>query len=465
MECKQAGSDPVVWLPLPAVQKQTERSKTMRNEVIFDKWGNPDIMVAFTPDELGLPAELKGKKVSEYLIAKYQATIINGVPYSLPYQKPAVDVNLDQAIELCETKGPGWHLITNDEWAALARQSLKLGTMPTGNTNSGKSDSHPEQTGTTYDGGYGKTLTGSGPVEWNHDGTAEGVADMCGNVWERVGGIRFLNGQVQVIPDNGAAAGADQSRNSKEWTALYTADGDPVYYNVKDGEIVLQPTAPKEKDYDGVFFCCLHERKDMEVPDKLIELGLYPPTGYEGSEYFWLDTNDGRCVFRGGDWGSGAGAGVFSLGGDYSRAYSSAGIGFRSAYVRYSGDSDTLDNLDDEATDLSGAPEDVKEQIKANDEKLKARAAFLLPETLPEIVRYALARQLAKIYAAAGGKDVDAFTRKAYEATDEELRQSAALSGSLVQVNIATDTMIRAMEQVLAATSALTKGKEATDHE
>ena len=35
----------------------------MRNEVIFDDRGIPDIMVAFMPDELGLPAELKGRKV------------------------------------------------------------------------------------------------------------------------------------------------------------------------------------------------------------------------------------------------------------------------------------------------------------------------------------------------------------------------------------------------------------------
>lgn len=454
----------MVRLPLPVVQKQTERSKTMRNEVIFDSRGIPDIMVAFTPDELGLPAELKGRKVDEYLIAKYQATLIGGVPYSLPYQKPAVDVNLDKAIELCEAKGPGWHLITNDEWAALAHQSRQRGTMPTGNTNSGKSHSNPEQVGTTYDGGYGKTLTGSGPVAWNHDGTAEGVADMCGNIWEHVGGIRFLNGKVQVIPDNGAAAGADQSKNSAEWTAIYTADGDPAYYNVDGDGINLQPTEAIDKDYDGVGFADL-EVKEMDVPDKLIELGLYPAPGYEGTDYFWLDTDGERCVYRGGAWTDGPYAGVFYLGGAYSRANSGTLIGFRSAFVRYSGDSGTLDNLDDKATDLSEAPEDVKEQIKDNDEKLKARAAFLLPETLPEIVRYALAQQLAKIYAAAGGKDVDAFTRKAYEATDRELQQSAALAGALVQVNIATDAMIRAMEQVLAATSAITGVKEAADHE
>lgn len=436
----------------------------MRNEVIFDSRGIPDIMVAFTPDELGLPAELKGKKVSEYLISKYPNTLIDGVPHSLPFQKPAVEINHDDAIRLCEAKGPGWHLTTNDEWAALALQSWENDTMPTGNTNSGKSHSHPEQTGITYDGGYGKTLTGSGPIAWNHDRTAEGVSDMCGNIWEHVGGIRFLNGQVQVIPNNEAAAGADQSSNSKEWQAIYTEDGDPVYFNPKDGDILLEPTEANNKDYDGVRFADL-EARGMDVPDKLIKLGLYPPAGYESDEYFWIDNNGERCVYRGGNWYNGANAGVFSLNGNYSRTHVPANIGFRSALVRYSGDSDALDNLEDEATDLSDAPEEIKEQIKKNDEKLKTGTPYPLPETLPEIVRYVLARQLAKIYEAAGGKNVEAFTFKAYDATDKELQQSAGLAGALVQVTIATDTMIRAMEQVLAATSALTGNKEVHDHE
>ena len=365
----------------------------MRNEVIFDKSGIPDIMVAFTPDELGLPAELKGRKVEAYLIGKYPATMIDGVPHSLPFQKPAVDVNHDEAIRLCEAKGPGWHLTTNDEWAALAHQSRKNGTLPRGNTNSGKSHSHPEETGTTYEGGYGKTLTGSGPVTWNHDHTAEGVADMCGNVWEHVGGIRFVDGKVQVIPRNEAAAGADQSKESPEWVNIYTADGDPIYYEVSGGEIRLRATEPEEKDYDGVSFTDL-EPGEVDNLDELIRLGLYPADGYEGTDYFWLDTNGGRCVYRGGNWNSGACAGVFYLNGPYARSNSNAGVGFRPAFVRYSGDSGSLDNLD-EATDLSGAPEELKEQIKDNDKKLNGSDAFPLPlpETLPEILRLILARR------------------------------------------------------------------------
>ena len=442
----------------------------MRNEVIFDSRGIPDTMVVFTPDELGLPAEIRGKAVKEYAISKYPNTLIGGVPYSMPYQQPAVNINHDEAIRLCEAKGPGWHLLTNDEWAALAHQSRKNGTLPRGNTDCGKSHSHPEETGTTYkdNSGSSKTLTGSGPVTWNHDHTAEGVADMCGNVWEHVGGIRFIDGKVQVIPGNEAAAGADQSRDSKEWKAIYTADGDPVYYNVEDGEIKLQPIAPEGKDYDGVQFTDLNTSA-LEVPEKLIELGLYPAPGYEGTDYFWLDTDGERIVFRGGSWSTGASAGGFSFVGNYSRANVYWNVGFRSALVRYSGDSGDLDNLDDEATDLSDAPQEIKDEIKANAEKLdgKEQAEATEPaETLSGLVRLVLAHQLTELYKAAGGADPDSFSRMAYEADDKEIQKAVALALPLSQVNTAVELYRNVSQQLkIANTLTVTIGKEAADHE
>lgn len=423
----------------------------MRNEVIFDDRGRPDILVVFTPDELKLPDTLKGRKVKEYAISKYPNTMIDGRPYSLPFMPPAVNVNHDEAIRLCEAKGPGWHLITNDEWAALARQSWENDTVPTGNTNSGKSHSHPEQKGTTYQNSYGKTLTGSGPIEWNHDRTAEGVADMVGNVWEHVGGVRFLNGQVQIIPNNEAAAGADQSPDSKEWTAIYTPDGDPVYYNVKDGEIVLQPTAPDGKDYDGVPFCDLHERADMDVPDKLIELGLYPAPGYESEEYFWLDTDGERCVYRGGAWNSGTGAGVFCLGGYASRSSVGTNLGFRSALVRYSGDSGDLDHLNNTE--------------KPNQKDKTESWPFPLPDTLPGVVKLMLTKVLTEIYTAAGGKDLLAFEEMAYNASDADLKETVRIASQLAQLNITAYGMRQAIEQTkLAMTTSITIKKEG-DHE
>ncbi len=443
----------------------------MRNEVIFDNRGIPDIMVVFTPDELGLPAEIKGKAVKEYAISKYPNTLIGGVPYSMPYQRPAVNINRDEAIRLCEAKGPGWHLLTNDEWAALAHQSRKNGTLPRGNTDCGKSHSHPEETGTTYkdDSGSSKTLTGSGPVTWNHTHTAEGVADMCGNIWEHVGGIRFMDGQVQVIPDNGAAAGADQSRDSKEWKAIHTADGDPVYYKVEDGEISLQPVAPSDTDYDGVEFRAL-DASALDVPEKLIELGLYPAPGYDGTDYFWLDTNGERIVFRGGGWDSGAYAGVFYFNGGDSRACVGWGVGFRSALVRYSGGSGNLDDLDTEATDLSDAPQEIKDGIKSNAEKLEDMDDEKMhkeeQQMLSGLVRLVLAHQLTELYKAAGGEDPDGFSRKAYEADDKEIQKAAALALPLSQVNAAVELYRNISDQLkIANTLTVTIGKEAADHE
>lgn len=421
----------------------------MKNEIIFDSRGIPDIMVSFTPDELGLPAELKGRKVEAYLIAKYPATMIDGTPHSLPYQKPAVNVTHDEAIRLCEAKGPGWHLITNDEWAALAHQSRKNGTLPRGNTNSGKSHSHPEETGTTYPGSYGKTLTGSGPVTWNHDGTAEGVADMCGNVWEHVGGIRFVDGKVQVIPNNEAAAGADQSKDSHEWVNIYTADGDPVYFNVQDDAITLQPYEPEDKAWDGVPFTEL-EAGEVDDLDELIRLGLYPADGYEGTDYFWLDTNDERCVSRGGNWDDGAAAGVFSLNGGNSRARSGTHIGFRPAFVRYSGDSGSLDNLDTEATEQQHEPK---------------RRSIAKPDLLGRI-RQTIARQLRKLYEAADGEDPQDFEELAEQATSEELQKAAALSMTLAQVNASVDVYQQISQQLrLAMATSITISKEVGGHE
>ena len=71
----------------------------------------------------------------------------------------------------------------------------------------------------------------------------------------------------------------------------------------------------------------------MDVPDKLKDLGLYPADDYESDEYFWLDSNGERVIYRGGGWNAGAYAGVFSLSGDYSRSLVDTGVGFRAAYI------------------------------------------------------------------------------------------------------------------------------------
>ena len=393
----------------------------MRNVVLNDTRSNPDIMVAFTPAELGLPAVLRGRPVKEYMIGKYPACMIDGLPYSMPYQKPATDVNHDEAIELCEAKGPGWHLLTNDEWAALARLSVESGHKVRRNTsNGGSSHSHPDEHGVLIDGGFGKTFTGSGPAAWNHDGTPEGVADLVGNIWEHVGGVRFVDGAVQIIPDNGAAAGVDQGPDSPEWQNVYTCDGDPVYYHVGDGTITLKPYAPDQMEYGSEAFGDL-ETAGLDVPEKLIELGLYPATGFNGDDRFWLDTDGGRCVYRGGYWAYGAIAGVFSLSGYSSRSDSDGGIGFRVAYVRYSDNLDNLDNLeDDEARTEAAAKNDAKHA----------------PASLPHYLRFVIARRIAQLTEIGDVAEFEHLLGLVERASDDELREALSLAWALSELDV-----------------------------
>ena len=54
---------------------------------------------------------------------------------------------------------------------------------------------------------------------------------------------------------------------------------------------------------------------------------------YEGDYMWWNNGVAERCVCRGGGWGDGASAGVFSLNGDCSRSDVSTIVGFRAAYI------------------------------------------------------------------------------------------------------------------------------------
>ena len=178
----------------------------------------------------------------------------------------------------------------------------------------------------------------------------------------------------------------------------------------------------------------------------------------------------GRCVYRGGNWNNGANAGVFYLSGGYSRSYSSTYIGFRSALVRYSGDSGDLEHLDDEPTELSSAPDKLKATIKENADKLNQRDEakswpFPLPETLPGVVKLMLTKVLTEIYTAAGGKDLLTFEEMAYNASDDEIMEAVRIASQLAQLNIAASAMRQAIEQTkLAMTTSITIKKEG-DHE
>lgn len=303
---------------------------------IYDNAGIPSIMHRFTRitnkelfggSEKPNPAFVIGKDVyDEIFISVYENCNIGGKPYSLPMQEAWVNITNDEAAKACFSKGDGWHLMTAAEWGLLANLSLKNGTLPHGNTNSGKYHADPEEHGKVYGGNY--TLTGSGPATWTHDHTPEGVHDLCGNHWEMLRGLRIKNGVLQRAKNNDAALDIDLTTEGDGWENILDDNGNPIRVSV-DGSITFTTLPDIEQDYTGD---CWEDVKMECESEQLKELAIF---GGEPKAYCYIDSTDGEYFpFRGGNWSHGAAAGVFYLSLYDPRSYSSTNLGFRSAYFK-----------------------------------------------------------------------------------------------------------------------------------
>lgn len=333
-----------------------------KNTVMYDDMGYPSIMVRvpkFYLDEVipGAPHQahpaflVNGKEVSEIWIGKYLATVHNGRAYSLPGQDPTVNVTFDQARQYCTAKGAGWHLMTNAEWAAIALWCRKAGLMPRGNTNNGASSSAPHERGVLAPNQSGSylTLTGSGPASWNHDGTPDGIADLCGNVWEWVDGLKLVNGRIYVHNNNDYNTG-NQQGSVDGWvdTQLYfdnttpgnanqtSADvgGDPILSNARTNPMYTDGDVDSGYGYSSVQFQSLTAQTGVTVPDLLKWLAVFPAdSGDHGGDLLSVRNYGERVAIRGGGWGSGSDAGVFALDLIYPRSGAGWLRGFRPAFA------------------------------------------------------------------------------------------------------------------------------------
>lgn len=332
------------------------------NEVLLDDKGLPSVMVRIPKFKISdvitgggsgtHPAFIvNGTEVPEIYISKFQNVIQNGRAYSLPGEDPKASINFDTARQACEAKGPGWHLMTNAEWAAIALWCRKNSLMPKGNNNYGKDST--ESTVVAIPSYYesnniARVRTGTGPVTWSHNGEVTGIWDLNGNVWEWNGGYRTVAGEIQILANNNAAdLDNSQAVDSTQWMALLedgtlaapgTANTLKWDYPTATNIITLSKTITVQADAQrGTEFKSLAKAADVTaVPEILKALGLYPAdTGDHGGDYFYMNNGAGleRLASRGGYWINGAGAGVFFAYGNNSRAYASPGIGFRSAYI------------------------------------------------------------------------------------------------------------------------------------
>lgn len=343
------------------------------NKVILDETELPSVMVYIpkfklkdvlnTTSDATHPAFIvNGREIDGFYYSKYINCVNAGVAYSLPAQDPANTISFDNSRARCEAKGNGWHMSTLAEWGAIALWCKKNGFMPLGNNNYGKdtSESSYRAIPTMKDdqGRTCRTATGTGPVEWYHDKTLGGIADLNGNVLEWQGGFRTVWGELQILANNDAADPDNpQNATSEKWKAINAADGTLVEPEAKttDGAPTLtgntvklkwngsawvystdMGTPPGEK---GCTFGSITADSSIGDAAKLLlrALALLPDeesqaADYSGDYVYFNNNSSERCVYRGGGWNSGGDAGVFFLNA-IARSGTYASIGFRSAYI------------------------------------------------------------------------------------------------------------------------------------
>ena len=335
------------------------------NKVIFDDLEKPSIMVGVPKMKYSdiitggtqetLPWWIVDQIEQEVIwVSKYINCVVNDRAYSLPMKDPAAYVNYDQALTYCRNKGTGWHLNQNGVFAALSLWSEKNGTIPRGNTNWDASYTNAYERGVnTYedpaytDGRGGRTATSSGPVTWYHDHSPAGIADLCGNCWEWVSGMRIVAGEIQIIPyGNAMKSTTSMTADSTEWKAIMP-DGTLVNPGTagtlkidrtssSDATLRINTSVTTQTDDTNDTSTPFKDTKAVSgvaIPKILIAAGLFPDNAQTAPGRFWARNNGERLPLRGSSFSGTSGGGVSALNLNNPRSYVGSLVSFRSAFV------------------------------------------------------------------------------------------------------------------------------------
>ena len=292
----------------------------------------------------------------------------------------------------CCNKGKGWHLPSAFERASLNFITKKYGTLPHGSnsnvdppsdatytTDIGILDKHLHGENAAYH----RALPGTGPNTWAHNHLSTGVFDLNGLVWEwelmmmSTDGYPYVPANLDVtytgspygrgtISGSGGASPTLTCDGNgvnwlKAWTAVefntncwcYIAEanaGAGGLYAVTDTTATTVVLTNADAPGDGVAtFCifklvatditsgCTSAQKILTLRDTDADLKPFaiPATtdgtgaAAYGNDIYYFDKSAVRAAFRGGNFGHGAGAGVFALTLTDAPSYAHYGIGFR----------------------------------------------------------------------------------------------------------------------------------------
>lgn len=321
------------------------------NYLIYDDVGKPSVMVAipkFYLDEVIDGAGhtvhpafiINGVEQNVIYISKYQNIVENGRSYSLPMQTPKDIINFDDSYNVCKQKGKGWHLMTNAEWAAVALWCKKNGTVPKGNNNYGKDIREPMRyaipSSYTSDKKIMHTATGSGPASWYHNGTFTGIADLNGNVAERLSGLRLLNSEINIIANNDAADTNNSAGiNSSSWKAIMP-DGTLAAPGT-NGTLKFSGCLPANPLSICDIVSYLVPAPNNAALTLLESLALITHSGAAASDYenavIYANIEEERTCLRSGWFSSAQNSGIFTMHLETLRTSAvNHNVGFRSAY-------------------------------------------------------------------------------------------------------------------------------------
>ena len=333
------------------------------NKVILDDLGKPSIMVGvpkmkYSDIITGGTQEtlpwwvVEGVEKNVIWVSKYLNCVVNDRAYSLPMKDPKAYVNFDDALRFSRNKGEGWHLLQNGVFAALSLWSEKNGTIPRGNTEWDAAYEKKWERGVNsytdiYSAsGGGRTATGSGPVTWNHDHTAAGIADLCGNCWEWVGGARLVNGEIQIIPyGNAMKSDCSMGENSMEWKAIMP-DGTLVepgtpgtlkIDRISESSSVLRintsvTTQTTDSNDANTPFKDAVAVSGVGIPKILIAAGIFPDSAQKAPGHYRARNHGERLTTRGSSFNNFQNGGVAALRFINDRFFISDRVSFRSAF-------------------------------------------------------------------------------------------------------------------------------------
>lgn len=329
------------------------------NKVVYDDIGMPSIMVGVPKMTYAdiitggtnevLPFFIvDGEEKNAIYVSKFTNIVENDRAYSLGMKLPRNYITFDQAVAACKKKGNGWHLNQTGVFALLNLLSQKMGTVPHGNTNYGKDYYHAYEHGIMPQGETQRTLTGSGPATWYHNHDSAGIADLNGNLWEWTGGLRLVDGEIQIIPyGNCMKLDCDMSAESTLWKAIMP-DGRLVEpgtagtlkidrTSASDGTLRINTsvtTRTTDSNDTSVVFKDTKAVSGVSIPKLLIALGLFPDSGVTGygNDRFYARNNGERLPVRGSAFYFTSSSGPSALILYNVRSDSNVVVGFRSAF-------------------------------------------------------------------------------------------------------------------------------------